>query len=188
MPARMPLYRTSEWEMSEMGFLCGQRVSSESGPTLSSATYPMKLRAILRALRARRCSSSAKTSGAYPGVLFPRGGVRSAGHAAGTSRTTRSGGLSAAQLSRPSSMFTLGASRRALSQGVRARSPLLRRAHTAALDPSISGYATKLAETQPCFAASSSSIRIMQQPTEFYQCLLVGTFLSFGRHLTMLGL
>lgn len=45
---------------------------------------------------------------------------------------------------------------------------------TSQIDPAISGFVTKLAEKQPCYATAASSIRIIQQPAEFYRCLLVG--------------
>lgn len=46
MPARTPLYRTSEWEMREMGFLetCRQHMCVRRG---ESRTYPMKLAAMV---------------------------------------------------------------------------------------------------------------------------------------------
>lgn len=53
-----------------------------------------------------------------------------------------------------------------------------RHASTSLLDPSISGFVTKLAEKQPCYTAASENVRVMHQPSEFYQCLLVGTLSS----------
>ncbi|KAH8106954.1 hypothetical protein BXZ70DRAFT_997834 [Cristinia sonorae] len=43
---------------------------------------------------------------------------------------------------------------------------------TARLDPAIRDYVHKLAEYQPCFAMSSSNVKILRQPTQFYQQLL----------------
>lgn len=50
---------------------------------------------------------------------------------------------------------------------------------TAKLDPAIRDYVHKLAEYQPCFAMSSSNVKILRQPSQFYQQLLVSTVSSF---------
>lgn len=53
---------------------------------------------------------------------------------------------------------------------------------TRQLDPSIRGFVDKLAAKQPCFNVPTKSIQVLQRPTEFYQCLLVGTTSGQGRH------
>lgn len=45
------------------------------------------------------------------------------------------------------------------------------------LDPFLQGYVKRLAEVQPCFTAGSRNVRVMHEPSEFYQCLLVGAIL-----------
>lgn len=50
------------------------------------------------------------------------------------------------------------------------------------LDPSIQGFVHKLSAKQPSFNVPTENINIMHQPTEFYQCLLVGTLSGRGRH------
>ncbi|KAH7914037.1 hypothetical protein BJ138DRAFT_1080455 [Hygrophoropsis aurantiaca] len=40
------------------------------------------------------------------------------------------------------------------------------------LDPSIRNFASALAERQPCFALPSKSVKVLSEPTEFYQTLL----------------
>ncbi|EKM55253.1 uncharacterized protein PHACADRAFT_143344 [Phanerochaete carnosa HHB-10118-sp] len=57
-------------------------------------------------------------------------------------------------------------------QVLRIRVNHVRHVSTPSLDPMISGFVTKLAEKQPCYSAAASSIRIIQRPAEFYQCLL----------------
>ncbi|CCL99620.1 uncharacterized protein FIBRA_01639 [Fibroporia radiculosa] len=43
---------------------------------------------------------------------------------------------------------------------------------TAVTDPAIRQFICRLGEHQPCYGVASSSIRIMSQPQDFYQCLL----------------
>lgn len=51
-----------------------------------------------------------------------------------------------------------------------------RRRYTASakFDPLVQGYVQHLAEHQPCFTAAAKNIRIMHEPHEYYQSLLVG--------------
>lgn len=44
---------------------------------------------------------------------------------------------------------------------------------TTKLEPAIRDYVHKLAEYQPCFAMSSTNVKILRQPSQFYQTLLV---------------
>lgn len=53
---------------------------------------------------------------------------------------------------------------------------------TRRLDPSIRGFVDKLSAKQPCFNVPTKNIQIYQQPSEFYQCLLVGTIVGHERH------
>ncbi|KAH9952145.1 CDP-diacylglycerol-glycerol-3-phosphate 3-phosphatidyltransferase [Amylocystis lapponica] len=43
---------------------------------------------------------------------------------------------------------------------------------TAAYDPAIRQFITKLAEHQPCYSMRSADVHIMHEPRSFYQCLL----------------
>ncbi|KAI0093750.1 hypothetical protein BDY19DRAFT_982650 [Irpex rosettiformis] len=43
---------------------------------------------------------------------------------------------------------------------------------TSHLDPSIQGFVESCSQRQPCFSVPASNIQIMQQPREFYKCLL----------------
>lgn len=53
---------------------------------------------------------------------------------------------------------------------------------TSHLDRSIQGFVEKLSNRQPTFNVRASNIRILQQPKEFYECLLVGTINTSGSH------
>lgn len=52
---------------------------------------------------------------------------------------------------------------------------------TPGFDPLLQRYVKTLAEYQPCFTAGSRNVRVMHEPSEFYQCLLVGAISRSGR-------
>lgn len=52
---------------------------------------------------------------------------------------------------------------------------------TSALDAPARNIVDKLSESQPCFSLSSSRLKILHEPSQFYQCLLVGSI--FGGEL-----
>ncbi|KAI0053944.1 hypothetical protein FA95DRAFT_17666 [Auriscalpium vulgare] len=57
----------------------------------------------------------------------------------------------------------------ALFQSTQLRS---RSFHGVSLHPSIQGFASSLAQTQPCFSVSSSRVRVLYEPRAFYDTLL----------------